>query len=69
MSDEIFHSDLEENFCLNYSSKCLLYVFIFVKPVGTMDWLDSDLIPILLKIFENYVFFAILLSIKNDAYR
>ena len=34
------------------------------------QWLDSDLIPRLLENFENWKnFMAILLSVKNDAYR
>ena len=34
------------------------------------EWLDSDLIPRLLEIFENFKnFMLILFAIKNDAYR
>ena len=35
-----------------------------------LDWLDLDLIPKLLEIFENFKkFIVILLSVKNDVYK
>ena len=49
--------------------------FPYVVPIilvifgATLDWLDSDLIPRLLEIFEKLkTFMIILLNVTNDAY-